>query len=122
MTHDPNRRTLRAIQLVLESPRTDEDIWIHHDERALRIKEIQVVIKGSGSPSLTWNIAFDADRSAAGTDVFAADQTTTNTTTGDTLAAVAMANPDIPAGNHVRLTTSASAGSVEQLNISVKMA
>lgn len=103
---------------IVTNPSSAEDVAIHFD-KAHTITKIVAVLKGSSSPSVTWNLKKDADRSASGTSVLSSNQVTTNTTTGDSVTSFSSAA--IAAGTFLRLITSAISGTVTELSVTVHM-
>ena len=65
--------------LVIESPGAAEDITFLCTPIALTISKIQIVLRGT-SPSVTWTLRHNSDRSATGTEVVTGGTTSTATT------------------------------------------
>lgn len=83
----------------------------------LEVVLVRSVLVGSGSPSVTWNLRHDADRSATGLDVFDGNETTTSTTTYAEATDVLW--PKIDAGEFLWLVTTATAGTVLELGLGI---
>lgn len=109
ITHGAGTATFAGATLTknmtLENPTASENFELFETPVAITITSVKVVLVGS-SPSVTYNLAFDADRSVAGTNVFTAGQTVTSTTTGT--VASGFNDATVPADSYIRLTTSAS--------------
>jgi hypothetical protein len=73
------------------------------------------VLRGAGGQSVTYNVRYASDRSATGTAAVSA-ATVTSITTG-TNATIASAS--IPANNFVWLTTTATAGTVNEFSVTL---
>ena len=67
---------------VLETPGASEDMAIFYAQEAITIARITVVLTGS-TPSVTWTLRHDLDRSQTGTEVITGGSTSTSTGTGD---------------------------------------
>jgi hypothetical protein len=87
-------------------------------DAALTVSSLSAVLPGaSGGQSVTYSIRYGTDVSAAGTEVVTGGSTVTSVTTGDSPGALTA--PNIPAGNWVWLTTTAKAGTVPALVVSI---
>jgi hypothetical protein len=95
-----------------------EDITLFFTDRALTITQLQAVVRGgSPEPSITVDIKYAADRSAAGTSILAAPEAVTSQTTGNTLT-LPSPEPVIAANSWVWLETSGSpSNTVDELAI-----
>ena len=106
ITEEAKSGEMKFEPVTIESPTASDDIGLTFFKKAVTIQCIRTVITANQpSPSYDFNIVFDSDRSAAGTDLFAVDQQTTSETTGDTFTTFADAT--IPANSWVWLTSSA---------------
>lgn len=83
---------------------------------AATITEFRCVLVGSSSPSVTPNVKFGTDRSAAGTSVTTAPAACTNTTTGATQT---LNNTAVSAGSYMWAITTAQSGNVSWAILSV---
>ena len=99
------------------NPTNAENVFLFRADRAMTIRKIVAVIAGSGSPSKTWSLRKNSDVSAAGTEVVTGGTATTNTTTGASITSFTSAT--LAAGDWLRLTTTAGAGTVTQLHLSI---
>ena len=102
---------------VLESPTSSEDITIFATAPAMTLSSVKVVLKGS-SPSVTFQLHYGTDRSAAGTDVFASSQTVTGTTVLNNLT---ITNGAIPANGILWMTTSAASGTIDEMTLAFEV-
>jgi hypothetical protein len=83
------------------------------------ITEMDAVLRGSASQSITWTVRKGSDRSAAGTEVVTGGTTTTSTTTGSVVTTFNSAT--IAAGDYVWLRTTAKAGTVDEYHLTIHM-
>jgi hypothetical protein len=83
------------------------------------ISKITSVLPGaSGSPSVTFDVKFGSDVSAAGTDVVTAGITTTNVSTGT--STTSFDNAVIPANSFVWVEVTAKSGTVPLLHVTLE--
>lgn len=104
--------------LEIENPSGSERIVWFRAYVATTVNEINAVLNGSATPSVTFTVRFDADRSAAGTELLTGGRVLTNTTTGASYV------PDvttIPAGMWVWLETTAQSGTVLEMNVAMDL-
>lgn len=109
VTYRSTDNKIKAI--TVEEPDGSEDITMFFTDTAITISQIAVVLRGT-SPSVTWALKHDPDRSAAGTTI--EGKTTTNETTGDIIDQVDIDDPTVPANSWVWLETSAQSGTVDE--------
>jgi len=102
--------------VLLELPTASEDITLFFIDVDITIYKMHCVLSGV-TPSLTWTVRHDTDRSATGTEVVTGGTTTTSTTTGDTITT--FDDPTIPASSHVWFETTARSGSVETVSLTL---
>lgn len=100
----------------IESPTATEDAGFFYAKDALLVSQITAVVHGS-TPSLDWTIRYDADRSAAGTELKVGGWTTTNTTTGHTITS--FDNALVPAGSWLWLETTGKSGTVTKFEATI---
>lgn len=105
----------RVVNLSLESPGAAENAGGIYFPAASTITEVRCVVVGS-TPSVTPNLKYGTDRSAAGTSVTTTPSACTNTTGG---ATATLNNTAIPSGGYLWLVTTAQSGTVNWLNIAV---
>ncbi len=107
----------RGRSFTLERPSDSEDLGIFFANQAVTITEVVAVLVGSNTPSVTWTVRHDLDRSASGNEVVTSGTTTTNTTSGETVTIFNDAT--IPANSHVWLETTAKSGTVDSISLSI---
>lgn len=104
--------------IEIENPGPAERILWFYAFVETRLSTIHAVLNGSGSPSVTFTVRIDTDRSAVGTELLTGGRVLTNITTG--VAYV----PDvttIPAGSYVWIQTTARSGSVLELHVAMEL-
>lgn len=128
ITEDASRQFATAAQkagwkttlqksLTLPSPTNAENITLFYTPTAITITEVDDVLLGSSSPSVTWNIRYASTRdSGSPTSLWTTDRTTT-TVAGTTTTT--FNNASIPPGRWVWLTSSAQAGTVSELHVTI---
>jgi hypothetical protein len=102
--------------LSIADPTAAEDITFFYTTSQIIVSQVEAVLRGSGGQSVTITIRYDGDRSAAGTAVVSA-QAVTNITTGTSVTLTA--NTTIPANSFVWLETTAVAGTVNELSVTL---
>lgn len=102
--------------IYLELPTQAEDVSLFFVDQAITVYKMHCVLSGT-TPSITWTIRHDPDRSAVGNEVVTSGTTTTSTTTGDTI--ISFDDPTIPADSHVWLETTARSGTVLSISITL---
>jgi ornithine cyclodeaminase/alanine dehydrogenase-like protein (mu-crystallin family) len=100
---------------VLDAPSDDENFTVMKVAEDISLEKMFAVVRGPGSPSVTWSVVHDDNRRAKGTEVVAGGTTTTNTTTGDEI--LIMDNPTITGGSWVWLETTVTGGSPQELTV-----
>lgn len=103
--------------IVVDSPTDAENIGILWTEEAITITRIVAVLRGSDTPSVTWSVRYNTDRSDTGAEVVTGGTTTTSTTTGSNVTSFNSA--EINSENFIWLTTSAQSGTVGQLQVTI---
>ena len=98
--------------VTIPGPQMDDSFTLFRTARETTIENVLALVSGG---SVTYELRFAADRSAAGT--VAATDTVTNTTTGD---AATIQNQPIPAGRYVWVKITAVSGTVDEFNLSVE--
>jgi hypothetical protein len=109
----PHAPRLLATMLV-DAPNDEEDLSIMKVVEDTTIESMYAVIRGPGSPSVTWTIRHWWDRSATGTEVVTAGTTTSSTTSGDTITALS-GTATITGSSWVWLETTVTGGSPQEL-------
>jgi len=108
---------LRSKTLTVAVPTNAENISIMHCDDAITITKVHAVVRGSSSPSVTFNLPHGLDRSAAGTNLFSSDQAITSTTTGTEL--VTFNDATLAADEMLWFTTSAASGTLLEMVVTV---
>jgi hypothetical protein len=108
----PQQRTI-----TLQSPSNSENAFFFYTERAILLTKVVDVVRGSSTPSITWNVKYASTRdSGSPTSAFTSDRTTTSTSGTSTTT---INNASIPAGSYVWVTSSAVSGTVNELSVSL---
>ena len=103
--------------ITIESPNSAEDVSFFFTDAQLNVRKMSAVLVGSGGQSVTWTIRHGADRSAIGTEIVTGGTVTTDTTTGSDVTV--LDNEVIAANSHVWLETTALAGTVNSITITL---
>lgn len=104
--------------IEIENPTGTERILWFRTYVTTTVNEINAVLNGSLSPSVTFSVRFDADRSAVGTELLTGGRVLTNTTTGVSYV------PDvttIPPDVWVWVQTTAQSGTVNDMLIGMDL-
>ena len=116
VTTDITNALKKQKQITINSPTTATDQTIFRATSALTINKISAVVRGT-TPSVTWTIRHDTDRSASGNEVVTSGTTTTSETTGDTITSFNDAT--IPIDSYVWLEVSATSGTNDELHVTL---
>lgn len=100
--------------VTIAGPKVNDTFTIFRTNVQTTITSVVGLVAGS-TPSVTYEIRYGTDRSAAGTLAITAD-TVTNTTTGDSAT---VQNQPIPANSYVWLVITAVSGTVGELNVTI---
>ena len=111
-----NNYLIKAISI--EDPSDSEDITLFFTDDAITVSQMNAVLLGSSTPSVTWTIRHGTDRSATGAEVVTSGTTTTSTSTGSEVTSFNDAT--IVAGSWVWVETTAQSGTVDEINISIE--
>ena len=104
--------------LISEPGPAETDTPGFFTDAGFTVAQLNAVLTGSSTPSVTWTIRFANDRTpAGGTEVVTGGTTTTSTTTGDEI--IVFNNDVIPAGSWVWIETTAQSGTVGTLTVTV---
>lgn len=103
---------------TIQAPTSAEDDTLFFTNDALTITQVNAVVRGT-SPSITWNLFKDSDRSASGTKVWNTAKTTTSQSTGDQFTS--FDSTSIPAGSWFWFETSAASGTVNEINVTIQV-
>ena len=103
--------------IVIESPSASENLTYFYTDKAITITKVADVLRGSSSPSVTYNIRYSTARdSGSPTNVFGSNRSVTSTSGSTTTS---FTNASIPAGSWVWIITSATAGTVNEASIAI---
>ena len=102
--------------VTIMSPTNDEDISLFFTADEVTVSEMRAVLVGT-SPSVTWTIRYDTDRSGVGTEIVTGGTTTVSITEGTDVTA--FDNAVIPADSHVWLETTGMSGTVESCAVTM---
>lgn len=102
--------------ITIANPVAGDNFTLFRTEVATTLSKVYAVVRGS-SPSVTFVLKSDPDRSSAGTAA-TVSEAITNTTTGEEVAII---NQPIGSGRYVWLEVTAVSGSVTELNVSVEI-
>jgi len=102
--------------ITLEGPGSAENFGMWQTQVAITVSSINAVVIGS-SPSVTINIAFGTDITSL-TNVFSSGTAITSTTTGQTINS-GFNDATIPAGSWIRLRSTASSGTITQIEVTI---
>lgn len=101
--------------ITIAGPQIGDTFTLFRTDRATTISAVTALVQGSSNPSVTYELRYAADRSAAGTLVTNAS-TVTSITTGTSATVV---NQPIATGSYVWVKVTAVSGAVNELNVSV---
>lgn len=111
-----------AVKLVksfsVANPSNAENITLQKFDNAVTIKKIHAVLVGSSSPSVTFNLKHDTNRSSMNNNVLTSGEVLTSTTTGVELTTFGSAS--LPANSFLTFVTTAKSGTVGEIHITVE--
>lgn len=113
-------KPFQAPTWTLENPTSSEDKWPIFTKLpiAITITDMNVIVVGSSTPSVTIDPKHGTDLSAAGTSLLSSPTAVTNTTTGATISSFNDASLGI--GEHLWMKTTAQSGVVTKLSVSIR--
>jgi hypothetical protein len=111
ITGDLNQKSI-----TVEQASGSEKIAIFFTTVALTISKVRAVVRGSGA-SVTYNIVYGTDISAAGTNVTNAPIAVTDATGG---VDAVLDNVSVPINGWVWFITTASSGTVTWINVTIE--
>jgi hypothetical protein len=103
--------------ITIAQPQANDQFTLFYTQQATTLTQVVAVVRGSNSPSATFELRYGADRSAAGTAA-TIGQAITNTTTGQL---VTIHNMPIPTDTFLWIVISAISGQVEELSVCVEL-
>jgi len=104
--------------ITIPDPTSSEDIGLFFTDVSITVTQMNAVLRGSSTPSVTCTVRHNSARSATGAEVVTSGTTTTSTTTGSEVTSFNDAT--IPAGSWVWLETTAQSGTVDELTLSIE--
>ena len=108
----------RSKSISVESPTSSEDITMFFTNKAITVTEMRAVLNnGTSTPSVTWTIRHNSDRSATGAEVVTGGTTTTSVSTGSDVTSFNDAT--IPADSFVWFVTTAQSGTVPNFSVTI---
>jgi hypothetical protein len=103
--------------IIIENPNSTENLSFFFTDVAITVSKLRPILVGSATPSVTWTIRHDVDRSAVGNEVVTGGTVTTDTTTGSDV--ITFNDETIPANSHVWIETTAQSGTVGSIIITL---
>lgn len=103
--------------ITISQPKANDQFTLLYTQNATTLTQVVAVVRGTNSPSATFELRYGTDRSTAGT-LATTSTAITSTTTGDV---VPIQNMPIPANNFLWIVVSAVSGQVEELNACVEL-
>ena len=102
----------------IETPALGENVSFFFTDQALTIREMRSIVRGS-SPSVSWTLRHDTDRTKTGSglEVVTGGTTTTSQTSGDNITS--FNNEDIPANSYLWFETSAVSGTIDEISVTL---
>ncbi len=101
---------------TIPAPQANDNFTIFYTETATTLTQVLAVVKGSGSPSVTFTMRYATDRTAAGT-LAIVSTVVTSTTTGQV---VPLQQMPIPANSFVWVELTAVSGTVTEFSASLE--
>jgi hypothetical protein len=114
---NPGAGDVGSKHLRLESPTPAGEQDSFYTENGFTLSRMVAAIRGSGGPSVTWTVKFAATRDAVGTEVKTGGVTTTDPSNGSSI--ILFDNAAIPADSFVWLEVTATAGTVDELDVTL---
>lgn len=105
--------------ITVESPTDTENIPVFIATAAITISAVYSFLRGSASPSLTWNFRHGTDPSAAGANLFTSAQVTSSTSSITTDNG-GFSDATLASGEALWLITSSKSGTVTQAHFTVE--
>lgn len=103
--------------ITISQPKANDQFTLLYTQNETTLTQVVAVVRGTNSPSATFELRYGTDRSAAGT-LATTSTAVTSTTTGNS---VPIQNMPIPANNFLWIVVSAVSGQVEELNACVEL-
>ena len=103
--------------IVIPSPVVADDFTYGFTQIPITITGIMPILLGSSTPSVTWTLRHDPDRSAAGNEAVTGGTVTTEVTTG--VMVTSFNDATIPTNSHYWIEVTAQSGLVDQIGITM---
>lgn len=111
-------QAIERFDFTVASPSGSEEHTLFYTTVAITLTKVRAVLRGSSSPSITYRVRHDPDRSASGNAATSSGTTVTSTTTG--ADATLDGDPTIPADSWVWLEITGSAGTVDEYALALE--
>jgi hypothetical protein len=105
----------QAKSLSLQSPTTSENVALFYTTEAITVTNVREALTGS-SPSVTYVLRYGSSSRATSTADIVSSHAATSTAGAN---ATLTANVNIPAGSYIWIETSATGGTVSEINVTV---
>jgi len=102
--------------MTIESPTGTDNVTLFYNTQPLSITSIVSLVRGT-SPSVTFEILWDANRAGSGTSAVEGGITCTNSTTG--LVTTSLSHTSIPANRYVWVRLTGLSGTVTEFSVTV---
>jgi len=102
--------------LTVENPGASENITFFRTDFAITVQEVITVLRGSSTPSVTYQLKHATTRNAAGNNLTNSGAVT-SITTGDTAT---LNDATIPANSWVWLITTVQSGTVDEMSVNLR--
>lgn len=102
---------------TVEDPLATENIGFFFTSIAITVTQLNDVVVGSATPSLTWNLRHATARNEGSpNDLFSSNRVTTSESGAETTS---FDDATIPAGSWIWIISSAQSGTVDEITITV---
>lgn len=101
--------------ITIAEPQNGDSFTLFKTDREISISSVTGLVRGTSSPSVTYELRYASDRSTSGTLATVSD-TVTNSTTGDVAT---VQNQPIPSGRYVWINITGVTGTVNEFNVSI---
>lgn len=102
--------------ITIAEPKPGDNFTLFQTERDTTLTSLSALVRGTSSPSVTYEVRYASSRNAAGS-LAINSSTAANTDTGTPAAVI---NQPIPEGDYVWLVITGISGSVSEFNLSVR--
>jgi hypothetical protein len=105
----------QAKAITIQSPTTSENVAMFYTTEAITITNVREALTGS-SPSVTYVLRYGSSSRATSTNDIVSSHAATSTAGAN---ATLTANVNIPAGSYIWIETSATGGTVNEINVTI---